>query len=88
MTFASSATEKNLSEKSNRNDTPRVTKITFGVIKILFGVIVNTFGETQEMVKRTNAMIHNHEVAGSIPAPATLKINELQKCGSFLFCAW
>ena len=30
-------------------------------------------------------MIHNHEVAGSIPAPATLKINELQKCNSFLF---
>ncbi len=31
-------------------------------------------------------MIHNHEVAGSIPAPATLEINELQKCGSFFFC--
>ena len=30
-------------------------------------------------------MIHNHEVAGSIPAPATLKINELQRCSSFLF---
>ena len=30
-------------------------------------------------------VIHNHEVAGSIPAPATLKINELQRCDSFLF---
>jgi len=79
---------KGLSEKSNRNNTPRVTKITFGVIKILFGVIENTFGETQEMVKRTNAMIHNHEVAGSIPAPATLQINELQRCSSFFFCLW
>ena len=51
LTFASSATETGLSEKSNRNNTPRVTKISFGVI-------VNTFVETQEMVKRTNAMIH------------------------------
>jgi hypothetical protein len=31
---------------SNRNDTPRVTKNTFGVIKILFGVIEITSGET------------------------------------------
>ena len=46
LTFASSATETGLSEKSNRNNTPRVTKITFAVIKFLFGVIVNTFGET------------------------------------------
>ena len=58
LTFASSATETGLSEKSNRNDTPRVTKITLGVIKILFGVIEITSEETQEMVKRTNAMIH------------------------------
>ena len=31
---------------SNRNNTPKETKITFAVIKFLFGVIVNTFGET------------------------------------------
>ena len=29
--------------------------------------------------------IHNHEVAGSIPAPATKEINELQRCSSFFF---
>ena len=28
--------------------------------------------------------IHNHEVAGSIPAPATKRIDELQRCSSSL----
>ena len=37
---------------------------------------------------KLSVLIHNHEVAGSIPAPATLKINELQRCSSFLFCTW
>jgi hypothetical protein len=31
---------------SNRNNTPKETKITFGVIKILFGVIEFTFGDS------------------------------------------
>ena len=30
-------------------------------------------------------MIHNHEVPGSIPGPATEEVNELQKCNSFFF---
>ena len=34
---------------SNRNNIPRVTKITFGVFKFLFGVIVNTFGEITKL---------------------------------------
>jgi len=47
LTFASSATETGLSEKSNRNNTPRVTKITFGVFEFLFGVFEITSEETK-----------------------------------------
>ena len=32
-----------------RNNSPRVTKITFGVLEFLFGVIEIAFGETSSM---------------------------------------
>ena len=38
--------------------------------------------------KKLLKMIHNHEVPSSILGPATLKINELQRCSSFFFCLW
>jgi hypothetical protein len=37
FTFTSSSTENWLSEMSNRNNTPRVTKNTFVVFEITFG---------------------------------------------------